>query len=78
MMLSESFVITTCVALLVGWFIHVLSESVGGEQIFEPVCVCVGVRVKMKVHISDDDAVGMISSHVLNKKFPLPKKKHLF
>ena len=62
------------VALLVGGSIHVLSESAGGERIFEPACVRVGVQVKMKVYISDEDAVGMISGHVLNKRCPLPKR----
>ena len=38
----------------VRWFINMLLESAGGERMFEPIGVCVGIRVEMKFGIDDN------------------------
>ena len=52
----------------VRWFVDMLLESAGGERIFEPAGVCVGVRVDMKILIPDDDAVRALNYIMLNKR----------
>ena len=64
---SLVFITTSSVRPYMSWFIDMLLESAGGERIFEPSGVCVGVRVEMKVDIPDD-AVCAFNCHMLNKK----------